>query len=195
MKRKAKWGFLAAIVVPFEVALLLLAGSGSVAQALGEYLRPTTVWGNYLPEGCIETNDAPPPDLMQIVKNQRNLYHMSLQKVVVCRSARRLPGFEARSAGLPFGDEDECRTSNRGCCSCQFGRHFIVMAADPNENGSILLRANLIQSRGDYLRLKYNALQKRVVWSGTLVLICALFVLFSARRLAKAIRHAFHGSA
>jgi len=129
-----------------------------VAQAIGEYLLPTTVEDLVAPQACIETNEPPPPDLMQIVEDQKSLYHLTLQKVSVCRSARRYQAFERRFAGLPFGDEFRKRWKplSKGCCSCQFRRHVIVFVADSNESGSVVVQAALIQSRWDYLRQNWD---------------------------------------
>ena len=163
----------------FVVAVSWIGGLLDLPQALGEYVRPTTVEGGFLPKGCIQTNEISPPDLMRIVENQRNLYHLALQKVVVCKSSYRLLGFEARFVGLTFSDDDPCRPLLKGCCSCQFRRHVVVEVADPSSDGSVLVCANLIQSRWDYLRLKWNKGQ-RAPWfwwwplTGALLLVIAL---------------------
>jgi hypothetical protein len=184
VSRKARLGLWAIAAIMFAFAVLWAGGLFDAAQALSEYLYPTTVEGMYLPHGCIETNETPPPDLMRIVEAQKNLYHLTLQKTVVCRSARRLLGFEQRFAGLPLGEGDPCRRLSKGCCSCQFGRHVIVAAADPRENGSVLVHANLVQSRWDYLRLKWDKSGRRSwFWwwpiAGTLLLVLALYKIVS----------------
>ena len=142
----------ATLATPFAVLVLFLFRADRVLQALCEYLRPATVEGNYLPPGCVLTNETPPLGLMKIVEDQKNLYQLTLQKVVVCRKAVGRLGFEQRFKGLPFGPDDPCRPLYPGCCSCQFQRHVIVIAAEPSGDGSVLVHANLIQSRWDYLQ-------------------------------------------
>jgi len=186
------------LYVVLVVPVLWMGSFFDVAQALGEYLYPTRVDGGYLPQGCTQTNETPPLDLMRIVEEQEKLHHLVLQKVTVCRSTDRLLGFERRFAGLPLGDEDHCRPLYGGCCSCQFGRHIIVEAADPAGVGSVLVRANLIQSRRDYLLHKLGNVRSWA-WKWCLIvalfLICALLTFLSGRWLVTAIRRASRRSA
>jgi hypothetical protein len=178
MSRKAKLGLWATIAAVLVIAMLWIGRLFDAAQALEEYLRPTTVEMMPLPEGCIQTNEAPPPDLMRIVENQENIYHLTLQKVVVCRSTHRFPAFERRLAGLSLGEGDRWRPLPRGCCSCRFRRHVIMEVADFSENGSVLVDAALIQRRWDYLQLKWNKTRGSWFWlwclTGTLILAYAL---------------------
>jgi hypothetical protein len=179
MRRRAMLGLWAAIATMWFVFVLWAARLLDVPQALVEYLRPTTVEAMYLPQGCIQTNETPPLDLMRIVEDQKNLYDLALQKVVVCRSARRLLGFERRFMGFRFGEGDPCRPLSKGCCSCQFLRHVIVEVAEPSENGSVLVHADLIQSRWNYLQLKWNNANRpaRFWWFpliGTVLLVLVL---------------------
>jgi hypothetical protein len=166
MSRKARRVLVVTVAATAVVAMLLIDGLFGLAQALGEYFRPTTVEAMFQRQGCIETNEAPPPDLMRIVENQGNLYHLALQKVAVCRAAHRSPELERRFAGLPFAfaEGSPWRPLSKGCCSAQFRRHVIVEVADSRENGSVVVEAALIQSRWDYLRLKWNALRGSWVW-------------------------------
>ena len=179
MIRTAKLGVWAVTTTMFVIGVLWAGGLLDVPQALGEYLRPTSVAKTYIPEGCIETRETPPANLMRIVEDQKNLYQLTLQKIVVCRSALRIPQFEQRFPGLPNSELDPCRRLSKGCCSCQFGRHVIVEAADPTGTGSVLVGASLIQSRWDYLRLRWNR-TRRAPWfwwwplTGALLLALAL---------------------
>jgi hypothetical protein len=177
------WAIVAAL---FGFAVLWIGGLLDVPQALGEYLRPTTIEGMYIPPGCTRTNEAPPPDLMRIVAGQEKLYHLTLQRVVVCRSTLRLLDFEQRHAGLPLGEDDPCRRLPKGCCGCQFQRHVIVMVADPSARGggSVLVHANLIQSRWDYLRLRWNKGQ-RASWFWWWPLAGILVLVFVLRTIVK----------
>jgi hypothetical protein len=174
-------GLWATTATMWVVFVLWAASLLDVPQALGEYLRPTTVEGMYLPQGCIQTNETPPPDLMRTVEEQKSRYHLTLQKVVVCRSARRLPGFERRFIGFPLG-EGPCQRLSEGCCSCQFGRHVTVALANPSEDGSVLVHANLIQSRWDYLRLKWNK-GRRAPWFWWWPLTGTVFLALALRRI------------
>jgi hypothetical protein len=185
-----------AIAMLYFINVLVFARVFEVAGALGEYLRPTTVEGNYLPQGCAVANETPAPDLMRIVSNQQNLYGLALQKVVVCRTASSLPTFETRFAGLPFGEElrNRWRPLRQGCCSAQFGRHVIVMVANPTENGSVLVRANLVQSRWDYLQVKCGAVRWVWIRAGTVFFIFMSVLFFSGRWLVGAIRRGFRRS-
>jgi hypothetical protein len=184
MSRIVRLGLWATIASLYVIAVLWTGVLLDVPQALGEYLRPTTEESGYMPQGCILTNETPPPDLMRIVENQKEFYHLTLQKVVVCRSTRRLLGFEQRFVGLPFGDEDLCRPLLKGCCSCQFGRHVVVAAANPTDTGSVLVGASLIQSRWDYLRLKWNR-GHRTSWFWCWPLTGALLLAFALSRISR----------
>jgi hypothetical protein len=167
------------------VAVILSAARvPSVFEAAGEYLHPASVVGDYLPRGCILTSEAAPGDLMAVIERQRQLYGLSLQTIVVCRSPQTLPGFEARFVGLPFGDRDPCRPLLKGCCSCQTGRHVIVMAAERSGNGSVLVRANLIQPRADYLRMKFRDVRSGWIFVGALF---AAFILVVSLAVWKSI--------
>jgi hypothetical protein len=70
MIRIAKLSLWATATAAFVVAVLWAGGLLDVPQAVGEYLRPTTVARTYTPEGCIETRETPPADLMRIVEDQ-----------------------------------------------------------------------------------------------------------------------------
>ncbi len=129
---------------------------------------------------------------MQVVENQNNLYGLAVQKIIVCRSAHPLPGFEASFYGLPFGEatRNQWRQLRRGCCSSQFGRHVLVMAADPTEEGSVLVQANLIQSRWDYLRLKWSAVRWPWIEVGITLFVLMAMLFLSGLWLVRAVRHA-----
>ncbi len=191
MGKRIRQILLAAAVTLCLILVLDLARFFDVVQALGEYLRPTTIMGNFLPQGCATTNETPPPDLMQVVEDQKNLDSLAVQKIVVCRSAHRT-GFESRFNGLRFGEatRNQWRPLRQRCCSAQFGRHVIVMAADPTENGSILVQANLIQSRWDYLRLKCGAIKWVYIELGTLLFVVILLLYFCGLLLVRGIRRA-----
>jgi hypothetical protein len=201
MGRTSKWTFLMIAVTLYIVLVapvLLIGRLPNAAQAVAEYLRPTTVEGMVLPQGCAVTNEAPPQDLMRIVRDQENLHHLTLQKVVVCRSSRKLLGLEQRFAGLPFGEESPWRTLYGGCCTAYFRRHVIVEVADPSESGSVVVHAALILGRWDYQRLNWNNVRP---WAWRWCFIVALFlgsarlILLSGRALARAVHRVPRGSA
>jgi hypothetical protein len=166
MSKTTKRRVLVAAPTIVALAVLFVDGLPGVAGALGEYLRPTTVEAIPLRQGSVETGEPPPADLMRIVETQKALYNLALQKVVVYRSPFRVPALERRFAGLPLGEEAlrRWRPLSRGCCSCQFGRHVIVLVADSTEKGSVLVEAALVQSRGDFLRLKWDSVLGSWVW-------------------------------
>jgi hypothetical protein len=149
-----KLGCLAVFGVLFLIFVIWTGGLLDAMPALAEYLRPTSVLDIYFPQDCIQTSDTPPLNLRRIVEDQADLNHLTVQRVAVCRSKRHLLGLEQRLTGLPSGEHDPCRPLLKGCCSCQEGRHVIVEVADPAADGSILVRADLIESRGNYLRRK-----------------------------------------
>jgi hypothetical protein len=134
MKTVARRLLLTLIIGSYLIVLLLLARVDGVAQVFGEYLRPTSVEGDYIPKGRSETHASAPSDLLHIVAEQSSIYRLTLQRVTVCESSVHLAAFETRTPGLRglFGEESSCRPLYRGCCSCQFGRHVIVMAASPS---------------------------------------------------------------
>ncbi len=201
MGRTSKWTSLTIAVTLYIVLVapvLLIGRLPNAAQAVAEYLRPTTVEGMVLPLGCAVTNEAPPQDLMRIVRDQENLHHLALQKVVVCRSSRRLLGLEQRFAGLPFGEGSPWRTLYGGCCTVYFRRHVIVEVAGPSESGSVVVHAALILGRWDYLRLNWNNVRPwawRWCFIVALFLVSARLILLSGRVLAKAVHRVPRGSA
>jgi hypothetical protein len=60
--------------------------------------------------------------------------------------------------GLPFGEKfrKRWRPMPKGCCSCQYRRHVIIVVGEPTETGTIVVGAALIQSRGDYLWMNWD---------------------------------------
>jgi hypothetical protein len=201
MGRRGKWTFLttgAAMYIVLVVPVLWIGKFFDPVQALGEYFRPTTVEEMIPPQGCVVVNEAPPPDLMRIVRDQENIYHLALQKVFVCISSRRMLGLEQRFAGLPLGEGSPWRTLYGGCCSIHFRRHVIVEVADPREGGSVLVHAALIQSRWDYLRLNWNNVRPWA-WRWCLIvalfLVCARLIFLSCRGFVKAVHRVLRGSA
>jgi len=158
MGKRAKWGFLAAISTVFATAALWIYGPNSAKQILGEYFRPTTVMMMPLPEGCIQSKETPPANLMRIVESQKSFYRLTLQDLVVCRTAKRFPQGGHGIAEAIFSEEVRKRWLPLyvGCCSYQFRRHFAVVVTDARENGSVMVEAALVQSRWDYLWLNWR---------------------------------------
>ena len=126
---------------------------------------PATSWGSWK---C-STNETPPASLMRLLESQKEFYHLTLQKMAVCRD-------DSLRILLPPGepDCDVVRTPSttavwaplaRSCGNYQFRRHFaIVIATADGNRGSkaIAVQAALVQSRWDYLRLNWN--KKRSTW-------------------------------
>jgi len=148
------------LAAPPAVCLLVALWAMSVPgapQALRECLRATTVEMMPLPEGCAPTDETPPASLMRVVEQQRDFYHLTLQRLILCRTPRRFPQSEPSFAETAF----DAATRRRwlplyvGCCSYQFRRHVAVVVADVNESGSMVVEAALVQSSWDYLRLNW----------------------------------------
>jgi hypothetical protein len=160
MRGPAMWRHLAAVVfvIVVVVSVLWVGGPFGVTQALGEYLRPTTVELVAL-RGCVETQETPPAKLMRLVENQKVVYRsaLELQKVVVCRDPSRPPQAERRFLA-PKGWVPPYVGG-----SYSYRRHVIVVVADSDERGSVIVEAALIQGRWDYLRL--NWYKMRPYWS------------------------------
>ena len=158
MTRKSQWRLLAATLTTFVAAILWVSEPYGAAQALAECLRPATTKMMPLPEGCIQTSETPPENLMRIVERQRASYGLTLQRVVVCRTARRLSSSGPDLAEAAFSEETRKRWLPLyvGCCSYQFRRHVAVVVADVSENGSLLVEAALVQSRWLYFRLNWR---------------------------------------
>lgn len=164
----------------FVVLTLWAGGLFGVVAALGNCLRPAPKEARWLPPGCVPTNDPTPQGLMRIVEERERLSHATLEKLVVCRSASRLTPLEQRYVGLPFGEQFRMRwgTLTGGCCSCQAGRHILVIAAEASGTGSILVRANLIQSRWVHLCSEWNK-RRRGAWFWWWLVTGTAFLAFS----------------
>src|SRR5689334_6929297 len=117
MSKRAKLALWTIISAMFVIAVIWAGNLFDVPQAVAEYFRPITAVGRFLPQACPPTSGAPPADLLRIVEEQRRLYGLSLERVVVCKSARREPLFELRSTNLRglANDEDGCRPLYKGC--------------------------------------------------------------------------------
>ncbi len=158
MRRRVKWVLLATALTVLAATVLWISTPYSAKQAVGECFRPTTLKMMPLPDGCVQTDETPPANLMRIVEYQRAFYHLTLQRVVVCRTSRRFPQSEPGFAHAAFSDEIRKRWLPLyvGCCSYQFRRHVTVLVEDADENGSVIVEAALVQSRWLYLRLNWR---------------------------------------
>lgn len=183
MTKPVKLGLLClwtVVAVVFGVIVMWGGGFLEVPTALSECLAPVTFRAIYLPVGCAQTNETPPADLMGTVENQARLSGAKIRRIIVCRTADRLVALERHAGGLHLGDQEtDCRPVAKGCCSCQIGRHVVVMATEPRDSGSVLLRADLIQSRWDHVRASWDKRQ-RDYWfwwwplAGAVILLIAL---------------------
>lgn len=172
---------LVAVAVVFEVAVFLASRGDEVVSAVIEYVRPTTVEGDMRPPGCVVSAELAPKGLMEIVQAQASIHRLEIQRTAVCSYTRRLPWFEGRPKTIAENlKESQCRPLYGGCCSCQFGRHVLVVAAEGRDSGSVLVQANLIQPRGEYLRSKLVRVRRSwLFWAGNALLLTAfLSVLF-----------------
>jgi hypothetical protein len=158
MDRKAKRVLVATASTVLAATAFWISRPYGAKEVVAEYFRPTTVEKMPLPEGCAQTSETAPANLMRIVEYQKTFYHLTLQEVVVCRTARRFPQSEPGFTGAAFGEETRKRWLPLyvGCCSYQFRRHVTVVVADVNENGSVIVEAALVQSRWLYLQLNWR---------------------------------------
>jgi hypothetical protein len=128
MHRRVKQGLLIAGTLTFlaiTIVMLWVFKPLDVLQALAEYLYPTTTEMMPLPEGCVQTGETPPQNLLQLIETQRDTYQLRLQALIVCKATRRYPSLEFRAVGLPLGEAflRRWRPLAKGCCSCQYRRH------------------------------------------------------------------------
>jgi hypothetical protein len=126
-----------------------------------------------LPNDCVETAEAAPANLLRIVRHQKEFYHLSLQRMVRCRTTRRFPHSEPDFTNAVFSEEVRKRWLPLyvGCCSYQFGRHVAVVVVHDRSSGSLVLEAVLIQSRWDYLQQRGGSPWR---WLAPLGLIVAI---------------------
>lgn len=162
MGRKAKWGLWTATSTVLVAALLWMSQPSGAARAIEECLRPTAVKIAPIPKDCVPTDEAPPANLMRIVDNQMRFYHLTLQKVVVCETARTVSQSDLERAAFPEDTGKRWLPLYVGCCSYQFRRHVVVVVADTNEHGSVIVQAALVQNRWDYVRSNWS--KKRGSW-------------------------------
>jgi hypothetical protein len=155
-----------AIAIPLIVVLCCMVGPYTLL-GVSEYLRPTTAEMVRLPEGCVESGETAPAELMKLVERQREWYGLTLQTVVVCKIPHPLG---TGRPGLTEGVFDS--TANRrwlpnyfGCCTFTFRRHFIVEAAMNTPNEATVVLAAMIQSRSSYWHtLGWNTGLKFRLW-------------------------------
>jgi hypothetical protein len=130
----------------FLAAALWIGGPYGATQAVGEYLRPTTAKMMPLPARCTE-DETPPTKLMRVVESQRAFYHLALQKVAVCRSAEVFGQDEMDISWELTDHQRRWLPLKAGCCTYQYRRHVVVIVAGLSENRSVIVQADLIQSR------------------------------------------------
>lgn len=150
MTRHAKFGL---VLSAMAIAAAWLVVARGTMHAILECMRPTSVVLLSLPDACVPTNEVPPARLTQIIEQQRDSYHLALQKVTVCRtneSARILA-----PDGQVILSADQAKKwlpLYVGCCSYQFGRHVVVLIGDIQGKQAIIVQAALVQTRMAYLR-------------------------------------------
>jgi hypothetical protein len=118
-----------------------------------------------LPEDCVAVDETSPASLLRIVEYERDFYHLTLQKVVVCKTPRRLPQSEPDFTNTFFDQETRRRWLPMyvGCCAYEFRRHFAVVVADVNSEGSLVVEAVLVQGRWEHFR--HNWYKREAAWS------------------------------
>jgi hypothetical protein len=145
---------LAAILLAVAAGFLAWPSLTCVQLAMTEYLKPTTIEVIPLPEGCNETSEEAPERLMEIVKAQQTVYHLTLQNVVVCRTPQRLPTSGPSFTQKAFDVQVQKRwiPAYVGCCTYIFRRHFAVVVPDNGATGAVVIVASLVESRWDYIK-------------------------------------------
>jgi hypothetical protein len=154
---RSKWIWIVVVMFTLGFALLCVEPLG-VTQAMGEYLRPTTVKLMPLPPDCVPSNETLSPEALRIVEYQRNFYRLVLQKIVVCRTPCKFSTTEP-----DFTEEAFDQSTRRkwlplyvGCCSYKYRRHVAVVIAQQDERGCLISQAALIQSRLEFLRSNWT---------------------------------------
>lgn len=149
---------LAPLTLAIVVAFLWVGVHLNARRALEECFRPNTVKMLPLPAGCVPTGDAVPDNLLRLLEAQRRFYHLQIQEVTVCRTAERFSTGRQDIVRQAFGEGLLHRWMPLyvGCCSYQFGRHFLVIAANEAVDGSLVLEVALIQNRWEYFRSNWN---------------------------------------
>ena len=155
MRSKRVW--IGLVIITLGLALLW-GGSLGVTQAMGEYLWPTTVKLMPLPQDCVLSEEAPSPETLRIVEYQRSFYRLAIQKIVVCRTPRKLPTMEPDFTVQVFDQSTRRKWLPLyvGCCSYKYRRHVAIVIAQQDERGSLISQAALIQSRGEFLRSNWT---------------------------------------
>ena len=152
------------VVSALVVAVLWIGGPIGAAQGLGDYLRPTTakpmpIWGT-----CT-TKEAPPPGMMQVVESERAFLHLTIEKLSVCRSAFAVGQDDTDITRFAGDSEGRWLPVAAGRFRYfQYRRHFASAAAGNDGTGPIVVVADLVQSRWDYLRLNWNRLRPNWFW-------------------------------
>jgi hypothetical protein len=159
--RIAKLSFLTATIAILLLIVIWIGGPFGATQALGEYLRPVKVERTGLVAICEEA-ETPPEDLMRAVEAQKEIHHLSIQRVAVCSGFNSTKKTIASSAASDFHRYGIWLPLADDCCTFQFRRHFEVLA--PNESGTVVVQAVLIQSRWDFLRLNWNKIHNYWFW-------------------------------
>ena len=148
----------------FTLGALWVGGPFGATQALGEYLRPTTIKRMPLSMLHCTANEPLPGKLVRVVEAERSAYHLTLQTVTVCTAEVAFSpreGWISDVLSAQYGGG--WPPLRAGCCTYQYRRHVAVFAADVSGNRLLIVQADLIQSRWDYLRLNWNKL--RGAWS------------------------------
>lgn len=159
MSMRSKWLWIALVIITLG-SVLLWCGSFGVTQAMGEYFWPTTVTMMPLPSDCVPTDEPPSSEALRIVQYEKSFYHLALQKIVVCRTPRKLPTMEPDFTDQVFDKSTrrKWRPLYVGCCSYQYRRHVAIVIAQQDERGYLISQAALIQSRRQFLRSNWTKL-------------------------------------
>ncbi|HEY1483209.1 MAG TPA: hypothetical protein VGF19_10810, partial [Candidatus Acidoferrum sp.] len=157
MKTEARRFILVCGALVIGLSIVALASPAyrlCVALAIGDYLRPTEVVEIPLNVTCVSSIEQPSPRATTIIESQAKLYHLVLQSVAVCRTPQRMSQAEQEFAQAFFSADTRAHwlPTYLGCCTYSFRRHFAIVVAEDSSEGTLVVRASLMQSRWEYLK-------------------------------------------
>jgi hypothetical protein len=167
--RAAKVVLLCLASVIAIAVLFLLFTPYRICMFLGlkEYLSLTQVLAIPLPLACSPSDQKPTLGTLALIGSQAAHYHLVLQSTAVCRMVTVQPLDESEFATAFFSLDVRRRwlPSYLGCCTYSFRRHFAVIVVENRDGGTIVVAANLVQNRREYLKfLRSHCDEKLRAW-------------------------------
>jgi hypothetical protein len=157
---------LASVIAIAVLFLLFTPYRMCMFLGLKEYLSPTQVLAIPLPPACSPSDQKPTLGTLALIGSQAAHYHLVLQSSAVCRMATVQPLNESEFATFFSSDVlQRWLPSYLGCCTYSFRRHFAVVVAENRDGGTLVVAANLVQSRWEYLKfLRFHCDEKLRAW-------------------------------